>query len=821
MLRHVPDDRLQGLNTPEQGLSAAEVAERRARFGLNTVVAGTRSGWLEVLRNTIRDPMVWFLAVTAALFAWLGDYGEATILGLALIPIAGMDAWLHRRTQASTEGLSGRIASRARVVRDGAEAEIAAEDLVPGDLVLVPAGEYFPADGILLSGTDLQVDESTLTGEALPVRKRALGALAPTVTSIDTVHWGMAGTRLLTGAARLRIVQTGADTLYGEIARLSQAAHGDRTPLQRAIARLTQILVVAAIALCIALAVLRYSQGYGLADALLSALTLAIAALPEEFPVVFSFFLGVGVYRLAQHQALVRRAVVVENIGRVTCICTDKTGTLTEGQLALDEVQPAEGVSPERLLALAATASRDDTGDPVDLLLRGASVGLDGSVEAVFPFTEDRRREVALVQTGSGRLAVMKGAPETVLGMTGLSGAEREGWQDRIAEMAATGAKLIAVATRALDTGGTEEPVDGYDLVGLVAFADPPRPGVADAVGAAQAAGIRVIMVTGDHAQTATAIAREVGIGGASPEVIDGSDLVARLDAGTGTAGIDVVARCLPSQKLALVEALRREGALVAVTGDGVNDAPALRGADIGIAMGERGTRSAQEVASIVLLDDNFATIIRAIAEGRQLFANLRLSFAFLLMVHTPLVATAALIPLLGYPLLYLPVHIVWLELIIHPTALLVFQGLPAPDGLGKCGRTVRTPFFSPGEWAVIGLVGAVATAAVLWGYEFSLGVPPDVGHARSMALAVLITASTTITAALTRLSTHGARIATILALASAVATIQIPSVAALLHLSPLHLTDWLSALGVGFLAGSGAAAITGPGRRRIAAPAD
>ncbi|MBC7143515.1 MAG: HAD-IC family P-type ATPase, partial [Rhodobacteraceae bacterium] len=292
--------------------------------------------------------------------------------------------------------------------------------------------------------------------------------------------------------------------------------------------------------------------------------------------------------------------------------------------------------------------------------------------------------------------------------------------------------------------------------------------------------------------------------------------IAARLAAGGGTGGIDVVARCLPAGKLALVEALRREGALVAVTGDGVNDAPALRGADIGIAMGEGGSRSAQEVASIVLLDDNFATIIRAIAEGRQLFANLRLSFAFLLMVHAPLVASAALVPLLGYPLLYLPVHIVWLELIIHPTALLVFQDLPAPGGLGPARPAGAPRFFSGRERAVIALVGGLTTAAVLRGYDFSLGTPPDVAHARSMALAILISASAAITAALSRLRTPGARIAAGLTLGSAFLAIQVPAAAAILHLSPLHPGDWLAALSGGALCGAGALAITG---RRRAAP--
>ncbi len=251
MRREVPVSRLRGLLEGSEGLSAIKVADSRSAFGRNVIVAATVSGWLEVIRSTLQDPMVWFLAITAVLFVWLGDYAEASILASALIPIAGMDAYLHRRTQASTAGLASRLATQARVVRDGRETEVPAEDLVPGDLVLVPAGTYFPADGLIVAGESLQADESTLTGEALPVRKVPFAGLLAGMDSVavDGEHWGMAGTQLLTGAARLRIVWTGPHTLYGEITELAQAVHAERTPLQDAIGQLVKVLVVIALAL--------------------------------------------------------------------------------------------------------------------------------------------------------------------------------------------------------------------------------------------------------------------------------------------------------------------------------------------------------------------------------------------------------------------------------------------------------------------------------------------------------------------------------------------------------------------------------------------
>jgi len=587
--------------------------------------------------------------------------------------------------------------------------------------------------------------------------------------------------------------------------------------LQQAIGNLVTVLVVAASVMCVTLAATRYSQGYGALDAFLSAVTLAVAALPEEFPVVFTFFLGVGVYRLAQRQALVRRAVAVENIGRVTCICSDKTGTLTEGRLSLSHSIPASGVSEEHLIRVASTASRADSADPLDIALLNDGAPVEGERAATFPFTEDRRREVAVVRQPSGAfLVAAKGAPETISDMANLNEGERQIWQQKTNDLAAAGHKVIASAVRHLASWQGGEPDQGYSFLGLLAFEDPPREGVAGAVAKAQAAGIRVIMVTGDHPATARAIAAQLGIGADVPAVIEGPDLAERLQAnGAGALRtFDVVARAVPSQKLELVRALQRSGEIVAVTGDGVNDAPALRGADIGIAMGERGTRTAREIASIVLLDDNFRTVVRAIAEGRQLFRNLQLSFAYLLMVHVPLVLTAAIIPFAGFPLLYLPVHVVWLELIIHPTALLVFQDLPDSDRLDTVERG-RLRFFDGRQWSVICLAAAVITLVILLGYERSLGAARDVEHARTMALVALIVASATVTAGLTELRTSTAVIAIVVTIGSALLLVQVGPVAALLHLRALHIDDWLVAAIGGMLAGASSLLLPLMRRRR------
>ncbi|MBX3702541.1 MAG: cation-transporting P-type ATPase [Steroidobacteraceae bacterium] len=809
MIHPVPADRMAeiaaGIADGARGLTAAEAAGRRARFGANAIVDEARGPWRELARETARDPMIWFLVGIGMLYALIGETDQALVLGGAIVPLIGMDAWLHRRTRISTQALRGKLASHAEVIRDGVATVIPATELVPGDRVRLPAGVSIPADGLIVRGEALQADESTLTGESVPARKAPLAG-APDA-AVDAVHWGFAGTRLLTGDALMCVVATGADTLYGEIVRSARASGRGRTPLQQAIGRLVLILVIAAAVLCLVLGAVRLWQGYGPADALLSAATLAVAALPEEFPVVFTFFLGVGVYRLAQRQALVRRAVAVENIGRVSCLCMDKTGTLTEGRLQFALAVPADGVGEPALLQLAALASRREGHDPLDAAILRAvrPAGPAGARVALFPFTEDRRRETVICRgpAGDGRLlAVCKGAPETVLARCGLDAAQVARWRGRADELAATH-RVIACASRHLGAAEFDgaEPDRGFSFAGLLAFEDPLRKGAADAVRRAHRAGVRLILVTGDHPAYALAIAREAGIGDLQSDVVHGESLepsIAQQGAGF-LSGLKVVARALPAHKLLLVQALQRAGEVVAVTGDGVNDVPALKAADVGIAMGESATQSAREAGAIVLLDDNLRTIVNAVAEGRQLFRNLRLSFAYLLIVHLPLVSTAALIPLLGYPLLYLPIHIVWLELIIHPTAMLAFQ---APAGMRRHSDVPRrrAHFFSARDWTGIAVAGVLMAAALVAGYRHALA-SGGIEHARAMALVALIVAWVVTAALLTGLATRVARVIMALTLLSALLFTQWPAAAAMLALQPLHADDWLFAAVAGLLA--------------------
>lgn len=804
MRRPLPRERVEG-NADASGLTAAEAARRLAIYGSNAIAESAPSGLRQLAADTVKDPMLWFLLVAAGLFVSIGDWREAIVLVLAIIPLTGMDVFLHWRTAASTKSLQSRLAPTALVIRDGRPTRVAAAGLVPGDVVVVCAGEYFPADGIVRSTCEAQVDESPLTGESLPVAKLPLPTLPPgREPLVESEHWGFAGSKVLTGETTLTVVFTGAETLYGEIIGSVAASRHELTPLQRSIGRLVQRLLLVAVGFCVVLAVTRLLQGRGLVDALLSAATLAVAAIPEEFPVVFSFFLGVGVYRMARRKALVRRAVSVENVGRVTCICSDKTGTLTEGQLRLAHLIPASGCSEEELRRTAIAASRHESLDPIDqVILEGVPDAPAARVRlAVFPFTEARRREAAVVKgTQDTVLVAVKGAPEVVLKLAGITGGDLVRYRREVDRLAREGHKLIACASLAMKEAAWtgEEPDEGYRLVGLLAFEDPVRPAVPAAVEACRRAGIHVLMVTGDHPETAGAIAREIGLGGAAPRVYSGEDPSFASKTGEFFRSIDVVARALPAQKLAIVQALEAHGELVAVTGDGINDVPALQAADIGIAMGARGTRSAREAAAIVLSDDNFASVVAGIAEGRQLLDNLSRSFQYLLMVHIPFVSTAALLPLWGYPLLYLPIHIVWLELVIHPTALLAFQDVAAST-LGPRRETTGAALLSPAQWRVTVAVGLLTALAVGGYYVLEATGVGGGDRARTIAIMLLLLAGAFAAAALNGLRTTGARFVLGGTLASGFVLTEVPLFARTFHLTPLGMRQWLLLAGAAVL---------------------
>ncbi len=810
---------LSGLELTETGLSDADHARQLSRCGENTIVERKGNPLLEIARETAKDPMIWFLLGIGTTFYFLGEIKESIVLGLATAPLLLMDAYLHWRTQASTSALKGQLASQSVVLRNGHTRTVNSHSIVPGDLVILDRENHFlPADGYWEVVDSLQIDESVLTGEAFPIIKKpieierasreiSVASTTPASESMffDTNTLGFAGTRVLSGRGQLRVALTGQNTAYGEIVQSVSSIPHQKTALQKSITHLTRILIWVSAVFCLILALVRLYQGHGLMDAILSAATLAVAAIPEEFPVVFTFFLGVGVFRLAKARALVRRAVSVENVGRINRICSDKTGTMTAGQLKLTHIDCHKLYHPADVIEIAATASDPFGSDPIDeaIYLKLSELRKIAPTRTrVIPFTEDRKRETAFFQKDGHSYCSTKGAPETILSKTNLSRIEKEQWLERTNSWARNGHKVLAVAVKQVNQAmeaSIIEPELEFQFSGLLAFEDPARPEVKSAIQYCKTEGIQVLMITGDHPYTAAAIARDIELGGLEPRVISAESNPEKFEADWLKKNpeylrqLDVIARCNPIQKLRIVEALKYSGELVAVTGDGVNDVPALKAADIGIAMGLRGSRSAKEVSSIILADDNFSTIVRAIREGRQLFANLRTSFEYILLIHIPFVISAAIIPLLGYPILYLPAHIVWLELIIHPTALFAFQKAAGPAE-PPFKESSPNAFFRPRDWWRITAVGAFMTSALIYSYlsvieNISEPISAELGRSRSLVLLSFWSAGVALF-----LSKGELRSTKLLATASALSTIlivQIKPLAAALHLQAMTVTDW------------------------------
>jgi Ca2+-transporting ATPase len=723
------------------GLSAIEARQRLVTFGPNALVPDAPSGGIRhVLVQVLTDPMSVLLVVAGTVYLALGDGVDAVVTFAALLPIAAVTVVLELRGERALASLRRLAAPTALVIRDGIEQTVAALDVVPGDMLVVREGDVVAADARLVAGTELIVDESTLTGESLPVTK----------TSDEGGGDLFAGTTVLAGRGTANVITTGRATRYGAIGQLVAGAEQPPTPLQSLIRKLVVQLSIVAAVCCVAVVALQLARGEDFASALIAGVSLAMAAIPEEFPMVFALYLGLGAWRLARDRALVRRLVGVETLGATSVICTDKTGTLTLGAIEVASLWTAPGVTEGDLLRAAVLASEPRPYDPLEQAIvrfavsRGCPVDALHAGELVRDHTFDTAdRYLSHVWRHDGVLAVhAKGALEGMLGRGVTPDDTRAAAVAANRRFAEQGMRVIAVAssTSARERGMRADDESELVLVGLVAFADPVRPGVADALAECRAAGIRVIVITGDHPLTAKAVAESLGL--AHVRVATGADLDVADDSALAelVSNVDIFARTRPEQKHRIVRALRAQGHVVAMTGDGTNDAPALREADIGVAMGRRGTDVARSAATLVLLDDNFATIVAAVRDGRRIFENLRRSFSYLIAFHAPLLVSAVVVPLVGAPLLLLPIHLIWLELVVHPTASLVFEAdAPADDLMRRPPRGRDTSLLGRGALAGLLARGLALTVGVLGLYLYELGSGASPEAARGVSVAALI----------------------------------------------------------------------------------
>lgn len=704
------------------GLSEVEAQVRLLAEGFNELPATGRRTPLRIALEVMREPMLALLLGGGAVYLLLGDLQEALILLAFATLSVGITIVQEARTERVLEALRDLTSPRALVIRDGESKRIAGREVVRGDLVVLGEGDRVPADMLLIQSADLQTDESFLTGESVPVRKIAGkdGQLpAERRPGGDDLPFAFSGSLVVRGSGVGEVLATGPRSQIGAIGQSLSSMETEAPRLQRQTKRLVGIFALVGGAVSV-LAVMLYGvlRG-GWLDAVLAGIALGMSMLPEEFPMVLTIFMAMGAWRISQARVLTRRAAAIETLGSATVLCTDKTGTLTENRMTITELRTPDG----KLLRLpdgANGAMPAAFGELVELgVLASAEIPFDPMERAFHNLAKERglgREQLnspdrKLVRTyglrpdllamsnvwwsalaGDNCLVAAKGSPEAIAALCRLSADRVASVKVSVNAMATEGLRVLGVARASHAGDQLPDKQTGFDFefIGLVGLADPLRPGVPDAVSDCRAAGIKVIMITGDYPATARAIAGEAGLDfedvvtGEILKTLDEAALSARVKTAT------VFARIMPEQKLAIVRALKANGGIVAMTGDGVNDAPSLRAANIGIAMGGRGTDVAREASSIVLLDDDFGSIVKAIRLGRRIYDNLRKAMGFILAVHVP-IAGLALLPLLfGLPILFGPIHIAFLEMVIDPVCSLVFEAENEEDDIMK--RPPRDP---------------------------------------------------------------------------------------------------------------------------------
>ncbi|CAN7577325.1 cation-translocating P-type ATPase [Mesorhizobium amorphae] len=823
------------------GLSEVEAQARLVAEGFNELPRSRRRTPLRIAFEVMREPMLALLLGGGAVYLLLGDLQEALILLAFATLSVGITIVQEARTERVLEALRDLTSPRALVIRDGERKRIAGREVVRGDLVVLGEGDRVPADMLLAQARDLQTDESLLTGESVPVRKIAVkaGALpAERRPGGDDLPFAFSGSLVVRGSGIGDVLATGPLSLIGAIGQSLSTMETEAPRLQRQTRRLVGIFALGGGAVSVLAVVLYGLLRGGWLDAVLAGIALGMSMLPEEFPMVLTIFMAMGAWRISQARVLTRRAAAIETLGSATVLCTDKTGTLTENRMTIAELRTPDGKSL-RLADSSKAAMPSVFGELVELgVLASAEIPFDPMERAFHNLSQERspgrkdldsadrklirayglRPELLAMSNawrsptdGSNCLIAAKGSPEAIAVLCRLSADRFASMKASVDAMAAEGLRVLGVARASHSAGELPEKQTGFDFefMGLVGLADPLRSEVPDAVSNCRSAGIRVVMITGDYPATARAIASQAGLD--FNDVVTGEELKALDEAALSqrVKTATVFARIMPEQKLAIVRALKSNGEIVAMTGDGVNDAPSLKAANIGIAMGGRGTDVAREASSIVLLDDDFGSIVKAVRLGRRIYDNLRKAMGFILAVHVP-IAGLALLPLLfGLPILFGPIHIAFLEMVIDPVCSLVFEAETEEDDVMK--RPPRDPevaLFSHSliAWSVVQGLLAFALVAGIFLFALHWGMPDDEIRALTFFSLVLTivglifvnrTFSESLLIALFRPNRSLALVVVVVAAALG-GTLLWPFASGLFQFGPLHLDDLVVTLAAG-----------------------
>lgn len=742
---------------PIQGLTEAQVAASRTAHGSNQLSFKKENGFWEGLKTLAKEPMVVLLLAASVLYFISGKTGDGIFMGCAILLVAAISLYQDSRSRNALEKLKNYTEPRARVIRDGQTIEINTDELVIDDCMVIEEGSSIPADGLILQSNDFSVNESILTGESLAVFKD--------VHKED--NWIYGGTQVASGLAIARITAIGNETKLGKIGKSLESIQEEKTPLERQIANFVQKMVIVGALVFAIVWLINYMHSKDPLDSLLKALTLAMSILPEEIPVAFTTFMALGAWRLMQMGIIVKQMKTVETLGSATIICTDKTGTITQNKMSLAGIyciqtsnsyfDEAEiGIDGKNLVRIAMWASEPIPFDPMEIALHKKYQEL---------FTTDERLEYRIIheyplsgkppmmthifehQNGE-RIIAAKGAAEAIMAVSDLSVEEKAKLSAAILNFTKEGYRVLAVAQSNFAEERFPEKQQSlpFTIMGLVAFYDPPKKNIPETLAHFYKAGIQVKIVTGDNAATSLSIAKQIGFRGAEQE-ISGDELMKLSDADLEKQAIEtaVFTRMFPEAKLRIINALKASGQIVAMTGDGVNDGPALKAAHIGIAMGKKGSEIAKQAASLILVEDDLGKMVDAIAMGRRIYTNLKKAIQYIISIHIPIVLTVFLPLALGwiYPNIFSPVHIIFLELIMGPTCSIIYENEPMEQhSMSEMPREMSKTFFNWKELTTSMVQGLLITAGCMFTYVYAVKNGTDESGTRTMVFLCLISAN-------------------------------------------------------------------------------
>lgn len=686
-----------------QGLSSKEVLESRAKYGMNMMEKKKKESLFSKVLNVFKEPMFLLLLITASIYFILGEVGDGTIMLCFILFISGIEFFQEQKTDKALEALNTLSALNVKVLRDGKIQEIDSKDIVMGDIILLEEGDKVSADGILLECQGLGMNESSLTGESEVVYKK--------IQEDNENHfkWNMcyAGTDVANGSALMKVVAIGSQTEYGKIGKALNAISKEKTPLEKQIKKLVIVCTIISFIFFIFVLIVNFMVhsdlqfNERLIQSILPAITVAMSSIPEEIPVVLTVFLAMGAWQLAKKNALTKNMKAVETLGAVTVLCTDKTGTLTENKMQVQNCF----IKDDDFYRVALLACSKEPYDPMEIAIQDACFTHQISKELYrytclheYIFNHEDKMMGQVWQLEQNKILCVKGAYENVLPLCHLKQTEYDEIVKQAMEYSKKGYRVLALAKNDhMEQIPETLKENTLSFVGLIALVDPPRHGVKESIQSCYEAGVRVIMITGDNGDTAKGIASQIGLK-QHTKVITGEELEKMSDEELEkkVKETNIFARVYPNHKMRIVKALQKHQEVVAMTGDGVNDAPALKQASIGIAMGKRGTNVSKEASDMILMDDHFNTIVDAIKNGRVIYSNIKKAISYILVIHMPIALACLFVPLLHLPVFLLPIHIVLLELIIDPTSSIIFERLkPDNNVMKEKPRKINDPIIS------------------------------------------------------------------------------------------------------------------------------